>query len=115
MAVPSPTIPVVFYQTPMGAEVVLDWLRALDQADRNIIGQDLMRVQFRWPVGMPLCRSLGGGLWEVRSNLTGNRIARLLFCFTQGRLLALHGFVKKTRKTPDADLKLARGRMMEFE
>jgi len=95
--------------------VVLDWLRALDQADRNVIGQDLMRVQFRWPVGMPLCRPLGGGLWEVRSDLTSNRIARLLFCFTEGRIVALHGFVQKTQKTPDTDLKLARKRMNEFE
>jgi phage-related protein len=108
-------IPVVFYQTPAGTEVVLDWLRGLAPADRNIIGQDLMRVQFRWPVGMPLCRPLGGGLWEVRSDLTSNRIARLMFCFTGGKLVALHGFIKKTQKTPEAELKTARKRMNEFE
>jgi phage-related protein len=107
--------PVVFYRTAAGAEVVRDWLRELDQADRNIIGQDLMRVQFRWPVGMPQCRPLGDGLWEVRSDLTGHRIARLLFCFVQGALVALDGFVKKTQKTPDAELKLARKRMREFQ
>jgi antitoxin HicB len=60
---PPRKLPVVFYQTPAGAEVVLDWLRGLEPVDRNIVGQDLMRVQFRWPVGMPLCRPLGGGLW----------------------------------------------------
>jgi phage-related protein len=107
-------IEIVFYQTSAGAEVVLDWLRELNEADRNIIGQDLMRVQFRWPVGMPLCRPLGDGLWEVRSNLTSNRIARVLFCFTEGRLLALHGFIKKTQKTPDDDIKLAHKRKREF-
>ena len=62
-------IPVVFYRTPAGAEVVRDWLHDLDEGDRNAIGQDLMRVQYRWPVGMPLCRAMGGGLWEVRSDL----------------------------------------------
>jgi len=87
----------------------------LDQADRNIIGQDLMRVQFRWPIGMPLCRPLGDGLWEVRSDLTSNRIARVFLCFAQGELVALHGFVKKTQKTPDGELKLARRRMREFK
>jgi phage-related protein len=87
----------------------------LDQADRNTIGQDLMRVQFRWPVGMPLCRPLGDGLWEPRSDLAGNRIARMFFCFTEGRLVALHGFIKKTQKTPDAELKRARKRMREFK
>jgi len=95
--------------------MVLDWLRGLAPNDRNTIGQDLMRVQFRWPVGMPLCRPLGGGLWEVRSDLTSNRIARVLFCFSEGQLIALHGFIKKTQKTPDAELALARKRMREFK
>jgi phage-related protein len=105
----------VFYRTRGGAEVVRDWLQALDQSDRNTIGQDLMRVQYRWPIGMPLCRSLGDGLWEVRSNLPSNRIARVLFSAHQERTVALHGFVKKTRKTPDEDLALARKRKREFE
>lgn len=107
-------IPVVFYRTQAGSEVVLDWLRSLDEEDRRVIGQDLMRVQFRWPIGMPLCRSLGDGLWEVRCSLSSNRIARLLFCFTQGRLVALHGFIKKSQKTPASELEIARKRQGEF-
>jgi phage-related protein len=112
---PPRKIPVVFYRTRAGAEVVRDWLRALPEADRNAIGQDLMRVQYRWPVGMPLCRSLGDGLWEVRSALPSNRIARVLFSVHQGRILALHGFIKKSQRTPDEDLVLARRRKREFE
>jgi phage-related protein len=108
-------VPVVFYRTRAGREVVLDWLRSLDESDRRAIGQDLMRVQFRWPVGMPLCRSIGDGLWEVRCDLHGNRIARLFFCFTQGRLVALHGFIKKSQKTPANELEIARKRKDEFE
>lgn len=115
MAGSSRKIPLVFYRTPAGAEVVRDWLKSLLQEDRNAIGQDLMRVQFGWPVGMPLCRSLGEGLWEVRSDLTGNRIVRVFFCFADDRLVALHGIVKKTQATPDADLKLARKRKREFD
>jgi phage-related protein len=107
--------PVVFYRTSTGTEVVRDWLRRLNQADRNIIGQDLMRVQFRWPIGMPLCRPLGDGLWEVRSDITSNRIARVLFCVVGGRLLVLHGFIKKTQRTPEAESRLARKRMSEFK
>jgi phage-related protein len=114
MDVPSRKTPLVFYRTEIGNEIVRDWLRGLEQADRNTIGQDLMRLQFRWPVGMPLCRSLGDELWEVRSNLASNRIARVLFCFVEGRLLALHGFIKKTQKTPATELELARKRMSEF-
>jgi phage-related protein len=112
---PPRKIPVVFYRTRGGLEVVRDWLRDLDTADRHAIGQDLMRVQYRWPVGMPLCRSLGGGLWEVRSALPANRIARVLFSVHRDRIVALHGFIKKSRKTPDQDLTLARRRKREFE
>ncbi|MBX9778215.1 MAG: type II toxin-antitoxin system RelE/ParE family toxin [Xanthobacteraceae bacterium] len=108
-------VAVVFYRTRGGAEIVRDWLRSLDDADRGAIGRDLMRVQYRWPVGMPLCRALGNGLWEVRSSLTGNRIARILFSVQQGRIVALHGFIKKTQKTPTEDLALARRRQREFE
>jgi phage-related protein len=108
-------IPVVFYRTQAGEEIVRDWLRGLDEADRKIIGQDLMRVQFRWPIGMPLCRPLGEGLWEIRSDLAGNRIARVFLCFAEQRLVALHGFIKKTQKTPDAVLKLVRKRLREFK
>src|SRR5262245_13637425 len=103
-------IPVVFYRTRAGSEVVRDWLRGLDEKDRNAIGQDLMRVQYRWPVGMPLCRSLGEGLWEVRTDMPSRNIARLLFCIQGNRIVLLHGFIKKTQKTPDADLTLARKR-----
>jgi phage-related protein len=99
---PPRRTPIVFYRTPAGSEVVRDWLQGLDQTDRNIIGQDLMRVQFRWPIGMPLCR-------------TSNRIARVFLCLMQGELVALHGFIKKTQKTPDAELKLAPRRMREFK
>ena len=92
-----------------------DWLRSLDDADRQAVGLDLMRVQYRWPVGMPLCRSLGDGLWEVRTSLPSKRIARVLFSVQQGRILVLHGFIKKTQKTPPDDLALARRRNGEFE
>ena len=111
---PTRRIPVIFYRTPAGAEVLRNWLRDLSDEDRNVIGQDLMRVQFRWPVGMPLCRPLGDGLWELRSSLTGNRIARVFFCFTEDRILALHGIIKKTQATPEAELELARKRKREF-
>src|ERR1700743_517460 len=94
-------IPVVFYRTRGSNEIVRDWLRSLSERDRNAIGLDLMRVQFRWPVGMPPCRALNDGLWEVRSSLPSNRIARVLFCVAQDRIIVLHGFIKKTQKTPD--------------
>jgi phage-related protein len=108
-----PEIPVRFYRTAAGKEPVLDWLRSLDKEDRHRIGTDLMRVQVGWPIGMPLVRSLGEGLWAVRSDLPANRTARLLLCFHEGVLIILHSFIKKTQKTPAADLEVARRRMRE--
>ena len=64
---------------------------------------------------MPLCRPLGNGLWEIRSDLPTRRIARVLLCVYREHLVALHGFIKKTRKTPADDLALARKRQKELE
>jgi phage-related protein len=64
---------------------------------------------------MPVCRPLGQSLWEVRSAVPGNRIARVIFCIARGRMVLLHGFVKKTQKIPDDELALARRRMKEIE
>lgn len=75
--------------------------------DCRIIGTDIQIVEFGWPVGLPVCRSLGNGLWEVRSNITDKRIARVIFGFHGGEIILLHGFIKKTQKTPQKDLDLA--------
>jgi len=106
-------IPVIFYRTSTGAEPVRDWLRGLPSDDRQAIGFDLATVQVGWPVGMPLCRPLGGGLWEVRSALPSRRIVRLLFFVYDGRIVILHGFIKQTQKTPPDELELVRKRMKE--
>ena len=111
---PLREIPAVFYRTAGGTEPVLDWLRSLPPEDRRAIGTDLATVQFGWPIGMPLCRALGGGLWEVRSSLPSRRIARVVFFVDGGRIGVLHGFIKKTQKTPAGDLELARKRMQEM-
>ena len=108
-------IPLIFYRSPPGHEPVREWPKELSEVERQAIGKDLLRAQWRWPVGMPLCRPLGDGLWEVRTDLGTKRTARVLLCLYRGRLVALHGFIKKTRTTPDDDLALARKRQRELE
>jgi phage-related protein len=108
-------IELVFYRTSVGNEPVRDWLMGLETVYRHAIGLDLQRVQYRWPVGMPLVRPLGKGLFEVRSGLPDGTVARVLFSFHEGELFALHGFIKKTQATPPADLKLARERKAEVD
>jgi phage-related protein len=103
-------IEAVFFRTGAGGEPVREWLKALSPIeDRKQIGVDIRTVEFGWPIGMPVCRPLGDGLYEVRSGLSQNRIARVLFYIdAKGRMILLHGFIKKTQKTPPADLELAR-------
>jgi len=102
-------VPVLFYRTESGNEPVRQWLQAMAPEDRRLIGEDIKTVEFGWPIGMPTCRPMGGGLHEVRTNLPGNRIARVFFYVdARQRMVLLHGILKKTRATPEADLDLAR-------
>lgn len=108
-------IPLRFWRSATDREPVREWLNELPREDQRILGRDMAKVQFGWPVGLPLCRPLSGGLWEVRSTLPSRRIARVLFGFHEGMLVALHGFIKKTQKTPAEDLALARQRLKEVQ
>lgn len=106
-------LPVRFFESESGNVPVRDWLLSLSDQDRKIIGTDIQVVEFGWPIGMPVCRSITGhkGLWEVRSSLTGGRISRVLFCIHDGHMALLHGFEKKTQKTADREIALANRRM----
>ena len=102
-------VPAIFYCTEAGGEPVREWLRGLSPEDRKRIGEDVKTVEFGWPIGMPVCKPLGDGIYEVRTTLAQNRIARVLFYIDKkSRMVLLHGFIKKTQKTPDQDLHLAR-------
>jgi phage-related protein len=103
-----------FYLTPMGRNPVREWLLELPREDRRIIGKDIQKVEFGWPIGMPYCRSLGRSLWEVRSDLSGGRIARVIFSIIAGEMILLHGFEKKSQKTPTHDIELAFKRSREI-
>ena len=107
--------PLIFFRTDAGAEPVREWLKDLPPEDRREMGKDLMRAQWRWPVGMPLCRPMGDGLWEIRTDLPSNRIARVLLAVDEGVLVALHAFIKKTQKTPPPELTVARKRLKELK
>jgi phage-related protein len=103
-------VPAIFFRTEAGGEPLRDWLKSLPSPeDRKRIGEDIKTVEFGWPIGMPACRPLGDGIYEVRTNLLQNRIARVLFYIDRkGRMVLLHGFIKKAQKTPGEDLELAR-------
>ena len=76
--------PAQFYRSDSGREPVREWLKGLEAEDRKVIGEDIKDVEFAWPIGMPLVRAMGNGLWEVRSSLTSGKIARVIFTEEQG-------------------------------
>lgn len=108
--IPSKVIHAVFFRLSSGGEPVRDWLKSLDRDSRHAIGYDIRTVEFGWPLGMPLVGKLDTGLWEVRSYISNRRIARVLFTVFTGRMILVHGFIKKTEKIPASDLDLARTR-----
>ena len=113
MATAQKRLPARFFESEAGRVPVRDWLLGLSPEDRKVIGDDIRTAEFGWPIGMPLCRPLKGrkGLWEIRSNLSDGRIGRVFFCAHEGSMVLLHGFIKKSQKTPDKELDAAEKRM----
>ena len=110
----KPILNVVFYKTEAGNEPVREWLKDMQKEDRQAIGEDIKTAQYGWPLGMPLIRKIERGLWEVRSNISAG-IARVFFTVMDRTMILLHGFVKKSRKTPQNELDTARRRLNNLE
>lgn len=106
----NPILSVRFFATDISSEPVREWLKELSAQDRKTIGEDIKTVQFGWPLGMPLVDHLEGDIWEVRIKLD-NRIARVLFVIDKQTMILLHGFIKKSQKTPKPELDLAKQRL----
>jgi phage-related protein len=107
-------VPLAFWRSAAGNEPVREWLNELPREDQRVIGRDIARVQFGWPIGLPVCRPLRKGLYEVRSSLPSGREARVLFGFHDGMLIALTAFIKKSQATPADELESARRRLKEM-
>lgn len=100
-----------FFRQEGGKEPVRDWLLGMPVANRKLVGFDIQTAELGWPVGMPLCRPMGDGLWEIRTELPDKTIARVFFCVFEGQMVLLHGIIKKTQKTPNVELDTAKKRM----
>lgn len=107
-------LPAFFFRSASGDEPVRDWLKKLEKEDRQSIGEDIAYVQYKWPIGKPRVDHLRGAIWEIRTRLD-NRIARTLFAVDQASLILLHGFIKKTQKTPASEIELASTRYKEWQ
>ena len=110
----EPILIVAFYQTEAGNEPVRAWLKSLKKEYRRAIGEDIKTAQFGWPIGMPLIRKIERDVWEVRSSVKDG-IARVFFTVEDQTMILLHGFIKKSQKTPKADLNLAKRRLADLQ
>lgn len=110
----KPVLEVVFYKTETDKEPVREWLKDMPKEDRRAIGEDIKTAQYGWPLGMPLIRKMERGLWEVRSSISSG-IARVFFTVMDKTMILLHGFVKKSQKTPKSELDSARRRLKNIE
>lgn len=104
---------VVFYRTESGKEPVREWLKQLLRDDKRQIGEDIKTAQLGWPLGMPLIRKIDKDLWEVRTRLADG-VARVFFTVDGNYMILLHGFVKKSQKTPQYELKSALSRLGNY-
>jgi len=106
---------VKFYCTINGTEPVRDWIKGLRKEDKRTIGEDIKTLQFGWPLGMPLVKNLGSRLWEIRSNLSDGKTARVIFFMAKNTIVLVNGFIKKTQKTPANEIELSKKRKAQFE
>jgi phage-related protein len=108
---------VVFYKTASGRDIVLEEIKALNKKDKVTVGEDIKVAQMRFPKGAPVVKPMGQGLYEIRSTISGPREFRCLFFHSskEKSLVIVNAFIKKTRSTPIAAIKLARSRMDDFE
>jgi len=106
-----------FYATASGSMPVREWLLPLSKHDKIEIGADIdiANIEFNWPVGPPQCKHLEDGICEVRSRISSGRTARVLFFIRNDQMFLLHGFIKKTQKTPRQELELAKKRKKEIK
>ena len=104
----------LFYESATGKKPVREWLLSLSKEDRKVIGEDIKTVEYGFPIGMPTCRKLGSKLYEVRSNISDKRIARVIFTVMSDYMILLNGFIKKDQKTPKSELSLAEKRKKEI-
>ena len=111
---PIQKLPAIFFCTASEREPVREWLKSLNKIDRQIIGEDIAYVQFKWPMGKPRVDYLRDSVWEIRSRIE-NRIARVMFAVVDSQMILLHGFVKKTQQTPNAEIELAITRLKEWK
>ncbi len=110
-----PKLHAIFFRTDRGNEPVRKWLEALGEKDERIVDTDIAVVTEHWPLVLrtSLVKKLQSedSIWEVRSRISdGKRIARVLFTVESGEMILLHGFIKKSQRTPRRDLRLARRR-----
>jgi phage-related protein len=106
---------IVFYVDENGCSYVQEFLRGLDIKTQARFDWSIDQLRIRnVRAKEPLVRHLEGKLWELREESSTN-IYRLLYFFFSGRqIVFVHGFHKKTQKTPRREIEIALQRLDSF-
>lgn len=83
--------PAYFLRLECGREPVREWLQSLDEDDRLTVGTEIEKLEFGEALGLSYGRRIGGGLFEIRCFLSGERFARVFYAVSGRRLVLLHG------------------------
>ncbi len=107
---------IVFYQDGKGKRPVQEFLDGLSKTARAAVLRDLdLLKEFGIKIGFPTVRPVTGvrKLWELRVKTSDGAVRVFYAALTGGRFILLHGFVKKSDKTPKTELELAAKRLQE--
>ena len=105
---------VVFFVDEKGSSPIREFLQSLDLKTQARFAWSIEQLRIRNVRAQePLVRHLDGKLWELREESSTNIYRLLYFFFSGRRIVFVHGFQKKTQKTPPREVKVARNRMRE--
>ena len=104
-----------FYLETDGKSLVLEFLRTLDRKTKARFDWSIEQLQqLNVQAHEPLVKHLEGKIWELRRKSDGNIYRLMYFFFTGRKIVFLHGFQKKTEKTPRREIEIAQRRMEDY-
>ena len=106
---------VEFYETEDGRTPTREFLDSLEpKMNVKMVGLMEILEERGYSLREPYSAPLEDGIFELRA-VQGSNISRALFFFyVEGRIVITHGFIKKTQKTPRAQIELAKKYRSDF-
>ena len=111
----KPDWAIEFYLDEQGISPVQAFVDGLDKKTQARLNWSIEQLRIRnVQAGEPLVKHLEGKLWELRRTSSGNIYRLLYFFFTGRKIVFVHGFQKKSQKTPRREIEIAQRRMEDY-